>query len=67
MGFKQLGLGKHLQLTDVSGRQEFYSSERFSHSSSYSILASLVKHILNPLGLAKYEIRQNDQVIADVR
>lgn len=28
---------------------------------------NLVKHILNPLGLAKYEIRQNDKVIADVR
>jgi hypothetical protein len=27
----------------------------------------LVKHILNPLGLAKYEIRQNDKVIADVK
>ncbi|CAF4002749.1 unnamed protein product, partial [Rotaria sp. Silwood1] len=25
------------------------------------------KHILNPLGLAKYEIRQNDDVIADVK
>ncbi|CAF0789235.1 unnamed protein product [Adineta ricciae] len=50
VGFKQLGLGKHLQLTDVSGQQEFYS----------------IKHILNPLGLAKYEIRQNDKVIADI-
>jgi predicted regulator of Ras-like GTPase activity (Roadblock/LC7/MglB family) len=27
----------------------------------------IVKHVLNPLGLAKYEIRQNNQVIADVR
>jgi hypothetical protein len=27
----------------------------------------LVKHVLNPLGLAKYEIRQNDKVVADVK
>jgi len=46
-----LGLGKHLQLTDVSGQKEYYS----------------IKHILNPLGLAKYEIRQNNEVIADVK
>ena len=26
-----------------------------------------VKHVLNPLGLAKYEIRQNNQVVADVK
>jgi len=51
IGFKQFGLGKHLQLTDVSGKQEYYA----------------IKHILNPLGLAKYEIRQNDQVVADVK
>jgi hypothetical protein len=50
VGFKQLGLGKHLQLTDISGKQEFYA----------------IKHILNPLGLAKYEIRQNDKVVADI-
>ncbi|CAF0761336.1 unnamed protein product [Adineta ricciae] len=51
IGFKQLGLGKHLQLTDVSGQKEYYA----------------IKHILNPLGLAKYEIRQNNQVVADVK
>jgi len=28
---------------------------------------NLVKHVLNPLGLAKYEIRQNNDVIADVK
>jgi uncharacterized protein YxjI len=27
IGFKQLGLGKHLQLTDVSGQKEYYSSK----------------------------------------
>ena len=27
----------------------------------------LVKHVLNPLGVAKYELRQNDNVIADVK
>ena len=27
----------------------------------------VVKHVLNPLGLAKYEIRQNNEVIADVK
>ena len=27
VGFKSLGVGKHLQLTDVSGNQEFYSSK----------------------------------------
>ncbi|UJR25478.1 hypothetical protein I4U23_006824 [Adineta vaga] len=51
IGFKQFGLGKHLQLTDVSGQKEYYA----------------IKHILNPLGLAKYEIRQNNQVVADVK
>ncbi|CAF3013386.1 unnamed protein product [Rotaria socialis] len=50
VGFKQLGVGKHLQLTDVSGAQEFYS----------------IKHVLNPLGLAKYEIRSHNQVVAEV-
>ncbi|UJR23418.1 hypothetical protein I4U23_026424 [Adineta vaga] len=50
VGFKQLGLGKHLQITDPTGKQEYYS----------------IKHILNPLGLAKYEIRQNDKVVADI-
>ncbi|CAF1036904.1 unnamed protein product [Rotaria sp. Silwood1] len=50
VGFKQLGVGKHLQLTDPSGQNEFYS----------------IKHIINPFGLAKYEIRQNNQVIAEV-
>ena len=33
----------------------------------FILLFILVKHILNPLGLAKYEIRQNDKVIADIR
>jgi len=51
IGFKQLGLGKHLQLTDVDGKNEYYS----------------IKHILNPLGLAKYEIRKDNEVIADVK
>ncbi|CAF1371241.1 unnamed protein product [Adineta steineri] len=51
IGFKAIGLGKHLQLTDVGGQNEYYS----------------IKHILNPLGLAKYEIRKNNQVIADVK
>ncbi|CAF0808055.1 unnamed protein product [Rotaria sp. Silwood1] len=51
IGFKKISLGKHLQLTDISGQKEYYS----------------IKHILNPLGLAKYEIRQNDDVIADVK
>jgi hypothetical protein len=32
-----------------------------------SFFFDLVKHILNPLGLAKYEIRQNDKVVADVK
>ncbi|CAF2414635.1 unnamed protein product [Rotaria sp. Silwood2] len=50
VGFKQLGLGKHLQITDPSGTNEYYS----------------IKHIVNPLGLAKYEIRQNNQVVAEV-
>ncbi|CAF0731837.1 unnamed protein product [Adineta steineri] len=50
VGFKSLGLGKNLQLTDPTGKQEYYS----------------IKHVLNPLGLAKYEIRQNDQVVADI-
>ena len=26
IGFKQLGLGKHLQLTDLSGQNEYYAS-----------------------------------------
>jgi hypothetical protein len=30
-------------------------------------LLSLVKHVINPLGLAKYEIRQQDKVIAEVK
>ena len=30
-------------------------------------LFNLVVHKLNPLGLAKYEIRQNDKVVADIR
>jgi len=51
IGFKQFGLGKHLQLTDVDGKHEYYS----------------IKHILNPLGLAKYEIRKDNQVVADVK
>ncbi|CAF4754577.1 unnamed protein product, partial [Rotaria magnacalcarata] len=50
VGFKKVSLGKHLQLTDVSGEKEYYA----------------IKHILNPLGLAKYEIRQNDTVVAEV-
>ncbi|CAF1290381.1 unnamed protein product [Adineta steineri] len=51
IGFKTIGLGKHLQLTDYNTGKEYYA----------------IKHILNPLGLAKYEIRQNDRVIADVK
>ncbi|CAF2316540.1 unnamed protein product [Rotaria sp. Silwood2] len=51
IGFKKIGLGKHLQLTDISGQKEYYA----------------IKHVLNPLGLAKYEIRQNNDVIADVK
>jgi hypothetical protein len=27
IGFKQLGLGKHLQLTDVDGKHEYYASK----------------------------------------
>jgi hypothetical protein len=27
----------------------------------------LVKHILNPLGLAKYEILQHDKVVAEIK
>ncbi|CAF2067903.1 unnamed protein product [Rotaria magnacalcarata] len=51
VGFKTIGLGKHLQLTDANTGKEYYA----------------IKHVLNPLGLAKYEIRQNDRVIADVK
>ncbi|CAF1350301.1 unnamed protein product [Rotaria sp. Silwood1] len=51
VGFKTLGLGKHLELTDINSGKELYS----------------IKHIINPLGLAKYEIRQNNQVVADVK
>ncbi|CAF2776616.1 unnamed protein product [Rotaria sp. Silwood2] len=51
VGFKTFGLGKHLQLTDINSGKEYYS----------------IKHVLNPLGLAKYEIRQNNQLVADVK
>ena len=27
VGFKTIGLGKHLELTDVSGKNEFYASK----------------------------------------
>jgi hypothetical protein len=27
IGFKQIGLGKHLQLTDVNGQNEYYASK----------------------------------------
>ncbi len=30
IGFKQIGLGKHLQLTDVSGKQEYYASKKMN-------------------------------------
>lgn len=68
IGFKQLGLGKHLQLTDVGGQHEYYASKSSAlndRSTDCDLL--LVKHVLNPLGLAKYEIRQNGKVVADVK
>ncbi|CAF0808469.1 unnamed protein product [Didymodactylos carnosus] len=51
VSFKKLGLGKHLKLTDVSSNRELYG----------------IKHILNPLGLATYEITQNNKTIASVK
>ncbi len=68
IGFKQIGLGKHLQLTDVDGKHEYYSSKKnFIVKFIWVYFYNLVKHILNPLGLAKYEIRKDNKVIADVK
>ena len=69
MGFKRLGFGKHLRITDLKGRREYYSSKSLQNTLILrtSCLLNLVKHVLNPLGLAKYEIRHNNQVVADVK